>query len=152
MINPEIFPGKSFQELLKDINDNVVTKRGQLETLSTALSNLITNANSAALITPLVKDLLDVSIKNDEHLVKMATIIQRVIASEQQLQKVSQSNSLLLSEEEKAYLLENAKEESVKELEKITEETEDVVKLAGKAKEAVKSLMAGEQNATENEV
>ena len=73
-----LFDGKNLSELFKDIYTNQVTKRKSISQLIETLRSLITNSGDAALIAPIVKDLIEVSVKNDDQLVKLATIAQRL--------------------------------------------------------------------------
>ena len=65
-------------------------------------SPLIKNSGDATIIVPLIKEYLEASVKNDEHLVKMAAIVQRAMARTEN----KNSDSPLLTEDEKRQLLE----------------------------------------------
>jgi hypothetical protein len=75
----EIFEGKSFSDLTKDIYDNSKNKRLQLDLLMQEVHGFITSIDDAVVLAPIVKELFDVSVKNDEHLVKLASVLQRII-------------------------------------------------------------------------
>tara|TARA_B100001057_G_scaffold473646_1_gene538363 strand:+ start:707 stop:1144 length:438 start_codon:yes stop_codon:yes gene_type:complete len=75
----EIFAGKTFSSLAKDIYFNSKTKSGQIEQLIKDLRTMIKDAGSATVIAPMIKDYLDVSIKNDDQLVKLSAVLQRYI-------------------------------------------------------------------------
>ena len=124
--NPEVFPGKSFQDTLKDIYDNTAAKREQIETMMGALAGVISgSAQNAAIVAPIWKELLEVSVKNDEHIVKVATIIQRLMSSE--LQNVGgEGLDSMLSDEEKNKLLLEAENASLNELDAALKETEQL--------------------------
>jgi hypothetical protein len=53
----------------------------------------------------LIKEYMEIGVKNDEQLIKMATIVQRAL----QVQAQNNSNELSFSEEEKAQLFDLAK-------------------------------------------
>ena len=53
------------------------------------------------MVAPIIKEYMDVSIKNDEHLVKLAGVLQRIISKSQG----ESDESMLLSDEEKAELM-----------------------------------------------
>lgn len=130
--NPEVFPGKSFQDTLKDIYDNSTAKRTQIEAIMTTLVNLIQgSAQNAAVVAPLMKELLEVSVKNDEHIVKVATIIQRLISSEIQMQ--GEGMETLLTDDEKNKLLIESEQESIKELAETLKETDTIKSIAQSA-------------------
>jgi len=146
MKNPEVFEGKNFQELLKDIYDNTSAKKTQIKTLMDTLANMLKAPGSkpadAAVIAPLVKDFLEVAVKNDEHLVKMATIIQRLMSAE----TISRGTSLtdILTEEEKSELLKEAEKEAFDELENEVEEAVkenvEIENLKERAKKTIDTL------------
>lgn len=77
----KIFGQKSFSDILKNIYDNSKEKERQIKDLITGLKPLITDTQSALMVVPLIKEYLDVSVKNDDSLIKMAGIIQRAMAN-----------------------------------------------------------------------
>ena len=100
----ELFKGKTFSELMKDVYDNSKKKQRQINLLIAELKPLIKNVGDATIIVPLIKEYLEVAVKNDEHLVKLAAVVQRLISSNAKAQAETGS-SYLLSEEEKQQLL-----------------------------------------------
>ena len=97
----EIFGSKKFSDLLKDIYDNQKKKDRQINLLIADLKPLITGINDAAILVPVIKDYMEVSVKNDEHLVKLAAVIQRMVST-----KSEEGNSFLTDEEKDALLKE----------------------------------------------
>jgi hypothetical protein len=95
-----IFKNKKFSDLLSEIYDNQKKKQDQISILISELKPLIQDIGDATLIVPLIKEYLDLGIKNDEQLIKIATIIQRVVKSNE-----TNPTGELISEEEKAQLL-----------------------------------------------
>lgn len=95
-----VFKGKKFSDLLNEIYDNQKKRDKQISGLISELKPLIADIGDATLIVPLIKDYLELGVKNDEQLIKMATIIQRVINSK------TGDDSLGITEEEKQQLLE----------------------------------------------
>tara|TARA_R100000008_G_scaffold72167_1_gene50211 strand:+ start:618 stop:1019 length:402 start_codon:yes stop_codon:yes gene_type:complete len=77
--NIEIFKGKTFQDLTKDIYDNTKSKKLQLDLLVQEIHGFIRTIDDAIIIAPIVKELFEVSVKNDEHLVKLASVLQRIL-------------------------------------------------------------------------
>jgi hypothetical protein len=100
----EIFKGKSFSELMKDIYSNSSKKDRQINMLIGELRPLIKNVGDATVIVPLIKEYLEVGVKNDEHLVKLAAVVQRLVSTNNRVQAET-GNSWMLSEEEKRQLL-----------------------------------------------
>ncbi|MFA5392715.1 MAG: hypothetical protein WC306_03510 [Candidatus Paceibacterota bacterium] len=105
-MNLELFAGKTFSSLLQDIYKNSTDKKTQINKLISQLSPLVTNATEAAVIVPMIAEYLDVAVKNDEQLVKMAGIVQRLINAE-----TSSNTSELISESEREALMKQAEEE-----------------------------------------
>jgi altronate dehydratase len=75
----KIFGQKSFSDLLKNIYDNSREKEKQIKDLISGLKPLVTDTQSALMVVPLIKEYLDVSVKNDDSLIKIAGIVQRAM-------------------------------------------------------------------------
>ena len=103
-LDANIFGKKKFSDLLKEIYDNQKLKAQQISALINELKPLINDIGDATLIVPLIKEYMDLGLKNDEQLIKMATIIQRALGTGK-----SESESFGLTEEEKAQLLTEVK-------------------------------------------
>ena len=111
-IDYEIFEGKSLSSLFKDIYDNTEYNKNQLDFLTKELVQFIKDGDTAVQIVPMIKEYLEINVKNDDQLVKMAGIVQRLISTEQ---KAGSEDEYGLSEEEKNQLLSNL-EDSVKDI------------------------------------
>ena len=99
-MDQEIFKGKSFSNLLEDIYKNSIKKEKQISALIQDLKPMIKNISDATIIVPIIKEYLEVSVKNDEHLIKMAAIVQRAMSRQE-----TKEGGLLLTEEEKRSLI-----------------------------------------------
>ena len=99
--NDEIFKGTTFADLMSDVYHNSKKKDRQINQLIAQLQPLIKNASDATIIVPLIKEYLDVAVKNDDHLVKLTAIVQRYISTKQ---TISGADGLL-SDGEKQQLL-----------------------------------------------
>jgi len=97
----ELFPGKNLSGLFKDIYDNQVNKKQRISELIAEMKKVIRHAGDMAVIGPIIKDLVDTSVKNDDALIKLAAIAQRIISS----QHKSEGDTGFLSDEEKEQLL-----------------------------------------------
>ena len=95
------FKDKSFSDLLEDVYDNVKTKRGQIDTLIKELQPFMKSIGDAAVIVPLIKEYMEVAVKNDEHIVKVVAVMQRLISTGMR----GTDDGDLLSEAEKEQLL-----------------------------------------------
>ena len=120
----EIFEGKTLSDVFKDIYDNSKTNKQQLEVLMKEVVGFIKDGDTAVQIVPMLKEYLEINVKNDEQLVKLATIVQRITAAEK---RVSDSGDEFgLSEAEKEQLM-NAIESDVQELQIKKDEIESSI-------------------------
>ena len=83
-----------------------------LEVLTRELVQFIKDGDTAVQIVPMIKEYLEINVKNDDQLVKMAGIVQRLISAEG---KVGSEDEYGLSEEEKTQLL-SGMEDTIKDL------------------------------------
>jgi hypothetical protein len=98
----EIFKGKNFSDLCKDIVKNSEEKKNTLDILVTDLREMIKTINDATMIVPLLKEYFDVGVRNDEQLIKLAAIIQRLMAGKT---GAEDSGNMLLTDEERKQLM-----------------------------------------------
>jgi hypothetical protein len=91
---------KKFSDLLKDIYTNSKEKEKQIKDLIEMLKPFVENAQSALMIVPLIAEHLNISVKNDEQLIKLAGIVQRAMSSGSS----DEAAGLILSEAEKEQL------------------------------------------------
>ena len=77
-LDKEIFKGKTLSDLFGEIYDNSKETKGQVKALIGELKPLIENIGDATLIVPMIKEYMEIGVKNDEHLIKLATVIQRI--------------------------------------------------------------------------
>ena len=109
----EIFEGKTLSDVFKDIYDNSKTNKQQLEVLMKEVVGFIKDGDTAVQIIPMLKEYLEINVKNDEQLVKLATIVQRITAAEKRIS--DSGDEFGLSESEKEQLM-SAIESDVQEL------------------------------------
>ena len=120
----EIFEGKTLSDVFKDIYDNSKTNKQQLEVLMKEVVGFIKDGDTAVQIIPMLKEYLEINVKNDEQLVKLATVVQRIMAAEK---RVSDSGEEFgLSDSEKEQLM-NAIESDVQELQIKKDEIESSI-------------------------
>jgi hypothetical protein len=104
-LDKEIFDGKTLSDLFSEIYKNTDTKRQQINTFVSKLVMLIRTPEDAAVIGPIIKDFIEVNVKNDEHLVRVAQIAQRIVG----VMSTGETIDGLLTEEEKQNLLKDIK-------------------------------------------
>lgn len=99
----KLFGDKTFADLSKDIYTNSKLKKTQIDLLIQEAHSYINTVEDVVMIMPVIKELMDVAIKNDEHLVKLSGVIQRIMSK-----SAGESDEFsILSESEKEDLLSN---------------------------------------------
>ena len=115
----EIFKGKSFANLEEDIYSTSKKKDSQISLLISELKPLISNIGDATIIVPLIKDYLEIGVKNDELIVKLSSLVQRMIANN----GTGNDSDFGISEEEKKQLLDTLGE--IEDLDKSVKDTKE---------------------------
>ena len=100
-----LFDDKSFGDLLKEIHGNQKKKAKQLASLIAELRPLVQSLGDATVVVPLIKEYMEISVKNDDALIKMAAIVQRLSTGTD-----SSGDGGLLTEDEMAQLQELTEE------------------------------------------
>ena len=90
-----VFGEKKFSDILEEIYQNQKQRDAQVVALISELKPLVQEIGDATLIVPLIKEYMEIGVKNDESLIKMATIVQRA------LQNVDDDGGIGISDEEK---------------------------------------------------
>ena len=111
--NKEIFEGKTFQDLTKDIYENTTKRKTQIDLLISEIHGFITTIDDVVMVAPIIKEYMDTAVKNDEHLVKLAGVLQRIISKS----SGADVESMLLSDSEKEELMATL-QDTVQDLEK----------------------------------
>jgi hypothetical protein len=104
-LNQILFDDKSFSDLLKEIHGNQRKKSKQLAQLIAELRPLVQSLGDATVVVPLIKEYMEISVKNDDQLIKMAAIVQRLSTSTSQ-----NGDGGLLTDEEMSQLMDVAEE------------------------------------------
>jgi len=99
----ELYKGMKFSNLLEEIVDNSRNKRNQIDVLISDLRTFIKSPGDALGIVPMIKDYIDVGVKNDDQLVKVAAVFQRAMAATSNTNG-KESDGLGLTEEERKSL------------------------------------------------
>ena len=123
----EIFKGKTFQDLTKDIYENTQNKKKQIDLLISEIHGFITTIDDVIMVAPIIKEYMEVSVKNDEHLVKLAGVLQRIISKSVGVDE----ESMLLSDSEKEELM-GTLQDTVNDLQK---ESDRIIKIESTTKD-----------------
>lgn len=124
----ELFKGKNLSSLFEDIYNNQISKKQKISSLIEELKKMVKHAGDVAAVGPILSSLIDSSVKNDDQLVKLATIATKIIASEKK------------SEGQDGFLTEFEKNQLLKELEETKQEVERVDDLEFELEELKKSI------------
>lgn len=73
----EIFKGKTIEDLHKEIYTNSKNTKARVDSLIKIMTDKVETTADAMRIMPVVKEYMDLEVKNDEHLIKLAQLIQR---------------------------------------------------------------------------
>jgi hypothetical protein len=95
-----VFGTKKFSDLLEEIYNNQKRREAQVTALISELKPMVSDIGDATLIVPLIKEYMEIGVKNDDALIKMATLVQRALNS------TTEDGGLGISDEEKSQLLE----------------------------------------------
>ena len=122
----KIFDNKNFSDLSKEIYENSKLKKTQIDLLIQEVHGYIQGIEDIAIVGPVLKELFDVAVKNDDNLLKLATVIQRIMSKH----SIDDSDISLLSDVEKQELMDSL-EETATELQKKSDDI-DISKIKEK--------------------
>ena len=97
----EIYKGKTIADLFKKIDDNSNRNKIQIESLIQEMMVFIKDPQSAQTLFPMISDFMEANIRNDELLVKLGAVVQRVMQAESK----AQDGAYGLSDKEKDQIL-----------------------------------------------
>lgn len=106
----QLFKGKDLSGLFEDIYNNQTRKKEHISDVIQEMRNMVRHAGDLAVVGPIIRDLIDTSVKNDETLIKLATIAQRLVIAEQK------------NEGEDGFLTAEERERLLSEIDEIDEE------------------------------
>ena len=78
----EIYKGTTLSDMFKKIDDNSKANKIRIETLVQELLVFIKDPNSAVQLFPMIQQFMEANIRNDELLVKLTAVVQRVMQTE----------------------------------------------------------------------
>jgi len=99
-----IFDNKTLADLFSDIYKNSKNKSKRIDLLLDSVKDLVTGISEAALVLPILKEVLEIGVKNDEQLIKLAGVVQRLLTGGNN----NTGTNELLTEDEKKHLLKSA--------------------------------------------
>ena len=124
----KIFGDKNFSDLSEEIYENSKLKKTQIALLVQEVHGYIQGIEDIAIVGPILKELMDVGVKNDDNLLKLATVIQRIMNKQAD---VTEETSLL-SDDEKEELMSSLEDAAASLQNKSDELSKDIVKLRPK--------------------
>jgi hypothetical protein len=122
-IDFELFPGKNLSGLFEDIYTNQITKKKHISELIAEMRKTIRHAGDMAVVGPILKDLIDSSVRNDDQLIKLATIAQRIMLANQK------------NDGEEGFLSAAEREQLLAEIEEVQEEVERIDSIQNEVEE-----------------
>jgi hypothetical protein len=106
-----IFDQVQLTDVLRDIYNNALSKRAVINGIIEKMTDLVKSPGDAVMLAPVIREFIDVGVKSDEQLVKIATIVQRIISADAYQRNTEEDPEGFMSEEEKARLIANARAE-----------------------------------------
>ena len=103
----EVFKGKKLSDLFQEIHQNSEVKRVQIDSMLSHLTSMISNPDDAVQLVPVIKDYMEVAVKNDEQLIKIAGIVGRILQAEMK----GVNDEGLLTDREKEQLMQALEDE-----------------------------------------
>lgn len=74
----ELYDGKKYSDLVQDVVKNHKNKQFQIKSLISQLTEMVgEEVGNAVIVVPLIKEYLEIDVKNDDALVKLASILQK---------------------------------------------------------------------------
>jgi len=124
----KIFGDKNFSDLSEEIYENSKLKKTQIDLLVQEVHGYIQGIEDIAIVGPILKELMDVGVKNDDNLLKLATVIQRIMNKQADVVE----DTSLLSESEKEELMASLEDAAASLQNKSDELSRDITKLKPK--------------------
>ena len=103
----EVFKGKNLSDLFQEIHTNSEVKRVQIDSMLSHLTSMITNPDDAVQLVPVIKDYMEVAVKNDEQIIQIAGIVGRILQAEMK----GVNDEGLLTDREKEQLMKALEDE-----------------------------------------
>lgn len=125
-----VFDDKTLDDLFKDIYNNSTKRRGTISELVTKLNGLTGTVTDATVLVPLIKEYLEIAVRNDEQLIKLASVIQKAIQSNTKTRTDSSDDDGGISREELRIILGDDPDKYIKELVEGEKSLDDQVKKA----------------------
>ena len=100
---------------------NTTKRKVQIDLLISEIHGFITTIDDVVMVAPIIKEYMDTAVRNDEHLVKLAGVLQRIISKSQG----DSDESMLLSDEEKEELM-GTLQDTVDDLQKESQRLETI--------------------------
>jgi hypothetical protein len=110
--NQVLFKDKTFANLLEDIYKNANRKEKEIKALIDQLKPMIQEPGDAMMLVPLLKEYMELSIKNDDALIKMAGIVQRAMSN-----SGGSNDEGMLSDRDKELLFQEINNVNIKQIE-----------------------------------
>ena len=105
----KVFKNTTLADLFEKIDTNSKRNKIQIESLIQELMTFIKDPNSAIQLFPMISDYMEANIRNDELLVKLSAVVQRI----QQAESRAIESDMGLSDAEKEQLLDKVEKDTI---------------------------------------
>jgi len=139
-LKQEIFNGKTYDQLLQEIHTNSVLNKSVISDLIDQVKPMIKTVQDANMVIPVIKDCMDITIRNDEQLIKVASIIQRIMSAEVKGIMGSGSGPNSLSDDEKIELLKNFNDSTTTDVNEMVDSSEKISNELKAFKKTIKEI------------
>lgn len=117
-----LFGEKKLSDLFGEIYQNQHAKKQKISNLIEEFKKQIRHAGDIGTIGPVIKDLVKFSVENDDILIRLATIAQRIVAAESK----GSSDDGFLSEKEREELLQELERTADEAQKKTLDKVDDI--------------------------
>lgn len=128
-----IFDNVSLSDIFKKIYANSEDKKDKINSILDSVKDLIGTLADASIMLPMIKEVLEISVKNDEQLVKMSQVIQRIL-DKNEVNKITGIEDLISDEEKTKLIKESQKEGNILEGKSMDERLNDLNNMVSDAK------------------
>ncbi len=107
-IERKMFGNTSLADLLSQIHTNTRIKNRTIESRIQEMSKLTSTVNDLVIVAPIIREYLDIAVKNDQHLIKLAEVVHKFMVAENKTTNPTDADlpAWELSDDEKQQLIE----------------------------------------------
>src|SRR3990167_7716372 len=88
LIDTKIFDDVSLADICRVVYLNSNYKKNKIDNIIEKVKPLLQNVADVSIVLPILKEVLDISVKNDEQMVKLAAIVSRLLDTNERSKKI----------------------------------------------------------------